>query len=389
MTYMKRLLLFLMIMLIPLIGNTNPTPWGRSGGSGGGRVKLKGDTMTGALYVVTAGDTVWINPAHLEMFRISYNNVLKFSFDSTGIFKANQIKSLADNDTLRLQYRTFTDTSGVKVGMKYNPTINQSSTAGYTAFLIDVTHTATGSGSKKPFKININGVEKYSIDSDGYILTSNHTLIPAAGQMRFGDLNTYVTSDVANQILWTCNNTSVIRYTATGVTPSVPINIGNFQVAPDAGEVTAMDMSVSSGAVDNTPEGYAFSIDGTKIFTVKALSDGGGGIDNKEIILGGYFARTCSTAIVASDTKNQLEMPLHADINVIGTCANDSDAVTMPPASAGREVIVYNAGANILLLFPWTSDNFVTFVADSATTLATQTYQRFVAIDGTTWLVVQ
>ena len=378
-----------MIMLIPLIGNTNPTPWGRSGGSGGGRVKLKGDTMTGALYVVTAGDTVWINPAHLEMFRISYNNVLKFSFDSTGIFKANQIKSLADNDTLRLQYRTFTDTSGVKVGMKYNPTINQSSSAGYTGFLIDVTQTATGSGLKKPFKININGVEKYSIDSDGYIRTSNHTLIPAAGQMRFGDLNTYFTSDVANQLSLKCNNTSVMRYTPTGITPSVPINIGNFKIAEDAGEVTAMDMSVTVAPADSTPEGYGFSIDGTSIIKVKALSLGGA-ICEKEAVFGGYIARKTTTGITASETQTQAGgVALVSDVNIVTIVRTDNDACTMPPASPGREVIVYNADTGQdIYLFPFLGDNFVGSATDSSVTIGEGVYARYVAIDATVWLVV-
>lgn len=379
-----------MIMLIPLIGNTNPTPWGRSGGSGGGRVKLKGDTMTGALYVVTAGDTVWINPAHLEMFRISYNNVLKFSFDSTGIFKANQIKSLADNDTLRLQYRTLTGTSGVKVGMKFNPTINQSSSAGYTGFLIDVTETATGSGLKKPFKINVNGSEIFSVSNAGYIATTNHIGIPAGGQIRFGGLASYITTGATSNIITLYAGTAlVMKYESTGITPSVPINIGNFKIAEDAGEVTAMDMSVTVAPADSTPEGYGFSIDGTSIIKVKALSLGGA-ICEKEAVFGGYIARKTTTGITASETQTQAGgVALVSDVNIVTIVGTDNDACTMPPASPGREVIVYNADTGQdIYLFPFLGDNFVGSATDSSVTIGEGVYARYVAIDATVWLVV-
>lgn len=60
-------------------------------------------------------------------------------------------------------------TSSSQYGMRINPTINQSSTAGYTMLLINPTESATGSGAKLLADFQVGGTSKVSIKNDGVI----------------------------------------------------------------------------------------------------------------------------------------------------------------------------------------------------------------------------
>jgi len=51
-------------------------------------------------------------------------------------------------------------------------TVNQSGTASYNMLSIDVTETATGSGSKLPFNINVGGVSRFNVDNAGNIASN-------------------------------------------------------------------------------------------------------------------------------------------------------------------------------------------------------------------------
>lgn len=55
---------------------------------------------------------------------------------------------------------------------------------------------------------------------------------------------------------------------------------------------------------------------------------------------------------------------LQASINRVETVASGADSVMLPPAIAGREVCVVNAGANALAVFPYILNPF-TGVADT------------------------
>ncbi len=62
---------------------------------------------------------------------------------------------------------TFTGTTGVQYGQSIKPTINQSSTAGYTALLINPTETATGSGAKLLIDAQVSSSSKFKVDNTG------------------------------------------------------------------------------------------------------------------------------------------------------------------------------------------------------------------------------
>mgnify|MGYP003624282466 CR=1 FL=1 len=72
---------------------------------------------------------------------------------------------------------SFTATSGDQTMMQINPNINQTSTAGYTGIKLNVTETATGSGDKNLLDLQVDGVSKYKVNSDGDITTSGDLLV--------------------------------------------------------------------------------------------------------------------------------------------------------------------------------------------------------------------
>lgn len=70
---------------------------------------------------------------------------------------------------------TFTSTAGVAVALLNNPIINQSGTAGYTANLVNVSETATGTGVKFLQDLQVGGVSKVSFSNLGLQFLANMT----------------------------------------------------------------------------------------------------------------------------------------------------------------------------------------------------------------------
>lgn len=64
---------------------------------------------------------------------------------------------------------TLTGSLGTSTALNILPTINQSGTAGYTGLLINVTETATGSGTKLPFAVQKGGVALLNLTSVGVL----------------------------------------------------------------------------------------------------------------------------------------------------------------------------------------------------------------------------
>jgi hypothetical protein len=61
----------------------------------------------------------------------------------------------------------FTASSGTQTGVQVIPQIKQTSTAGYTALLVNPTETTTGSGTKLLADFQVGGVSKLNIDNTG------------------------------------------------------------------------------------------------------------------------------------------------------------------------------------------------------------------------------
>lgn len=106
--------------------------------------------------------------------------------------------------------------------------------------------------------------------------------------------------------------------------------------------------------------------------------------DSQDTYFTGQVHRGVNAGITADVVQAQGQAPLTADINEVATVANTNDAVTLPTAAAGLEVVVMNNGANTLQIFPATGDNLGAGL-NNPTTLAAGGNVRYVAYNATNW----
>jgi hypothetical protein len=79
---------------------------------------------------------------------------------------------------------THTQSSGLHIATQLNPTINQTSTAGYTALLINPTETATGSGAKNLIDAQVGGTSKFKVTNTGAVSALNFASGVSGGSSR-------------------------------------------------------------------------------------------------------------------------------------------------------------------------------------------------------------
>lgn len=88
--------------------------------------------------------------------------------------------------------------SGEQIMMEVAPTINQSSTAGYTGIKLNVTETATGSGDKNLLDLQVEGSSKYKVSSDGDLTMAGDLVV--SGTVTAEEFHTeYVSSSIIYQ----------------------------------------------------------------------------------------------------------------------------------------------------------------------------------------------
>lgn len=129
---------------------------------------------------------------------------------------------------------TSTLNSGTAYGEKILPTVNQSGSAGYTGLLVNVTETATGSGTKKLLDLQVDGVSKFFVDSTGAVTsnvgtsgtTANFTS-PSANQFTVG-------YDSTNKTIVNVSNAGMTTFTAAGTTPGFNFTGGNVGIGVTA-----------------------------------------------------------------------------------------------------------------------------------------------------------
>ena len=134
-------------------------------------------------------------------------------------------------------------------------------------------------------------------------------------------------------------------------------------------------------------EALADVTDATNVAAAGALmQDGSTSMSGDLAFDGGVFVKWSVTAsIIASPTQTQGERPLVSSVNEVATVANTNDTVTLPAAVVGREIKVFNNGANPLQIFPASGDAINTLAVDASTTAAPGDNIIFVAFDATTW----
>lgn len=95
-----------------------------------------------------------------------------------------------------------------------------------------------------------------------------------------------------------------------------------------------------------------------------------------------------ATSLTASTTQTQAGgLALTNVTNDVTTVANANDAVVLPTAAVNDVIKIYNNGANILQVFPASSDNLGKGV-DASTTIDPGHFGVFTAKDDTNWISV-
>jgi|GEM_PF-4779561 len=100
------------------------------------------------------------------------------------------------------------------------------------------------------------------------------------------------------------------------------------------------------------------------------------------------YKKTVSTSLTADASSIQGGTPLTSFINEISVCATAGDAVTLPTAVAGLEIIVVNNGVATCDVFPASGDILNGGTVDLAESLAIGAKIRYVAYDATNWISV-
>lgn len=105
------------------------------------------------------------------------------------------------------------------------------------------------------------------------------------------------------------------------------------------------------------------------------------------LTVGGQLRRSVTTGITASTTHTQVgATALTADVNEVSTCANASDAVSLPTAVAGMVVHIINNGAAALAIWPASGDNAGSGVDTvHSSTLAAGSNRTYIAYNTTNW----
>lgn len=135
---------------------------------------------------------------------------------------------------------TTTSTSGNFVAMNVGPTINQSSTAGYTGVLVNVTESTTGSGTKLLADYQVGGVSKVNISNAGTL-----TLADAAN-ITVGTTTGTKIGTATSQKLGFYNATPIVQPSGNALTALT--NLGLVS----APTLTKTDVGLSN--VDNTSD---------------------------------------------------------------------------------------------------------------------------------------
>tara|TARA_Y100000310_G_C20699561_1_gene828482 strand:+ start:5920 stop:7191 length:1272 start_codon:yes stop_codon:yes gene_type:complete len=144
-----------------------------SAASGSGTLELSHST-NGIINVGTAGtlslQLAGTPGAVLDSGGFTTDNVSALTA-STTLTIQDQSFSAADS-ALTMCTGTHTQSSGTAVITEITPTINQSSSAGYTAFSIDVTETATGSGTGLLMSSGTDGNPLWTLSNQGVVSAS-------------------------------------------------------------------------------------------------------------------------------------------------------------------------------------------------------------------------
>lgn len=121
-------------------------------------------------YIMTdAGGTGTVRPIYLRVSSSSTQLIVQGS--------GTRVQATGSTGTASAASFGATGTLSGSTGVQYNttltPTINQTSTAGYTALNVAVTETATGTGTKRLLDLSVGGTSMFNIDNTGDVFLAN------------------------------------------------------------------------------------------------------------------------------------------------------------------------------------------------------------------------
>lgn len=187
---------------------------------------------------------------------------------------------------------------------------------------------AGGSATLPSNLVTGNGLEnyipKFSVNGTGL----NNSLIVESGG--------YLTNFLSGS-LYTLKNFNIISSGITGLvisgtntTINNTLNIGAFSFQTNAGQVTAFELPIVTGAVSGQEQSYAFNIGGKQLLKIYAEYDGYSGIQNTRIILGtGQNDRVNINAGAAGAAPNIHSLTIPVTQNIYGGTA------TLPGTPSG------------------------------------------------------
>lgn len=165
-----------------------------------------------------------------------------------GTVRANATSAIAFGTAKQLMKSTqvrainsesLTASSGTQIGTQQDLTVNQSGTAAYTGWQYDVTETATGSGSKLPWKLTVGGGTIASITNAGALaLTSSISSAPTAATVSstFGRTGTTDSCFVLG------------GYGATAIDTRMSLSVSSIQTGDNTAFTSGKTFSINTGS---------------------------------------------------------------------------------------------------------------------------------------------
>lgn len=110
-----------------------------------------------------------------------------------------------------------------------------------------------------------------------------------------------------------------------------------------------------------------------------------GNITGANLITNNYTFVSVGTGLTATGTTQGTGLALTKSFNEVTTVASSANSVVLPTAVAGMSVVIRNASANILNVFPATGASIDTLAINTANTVSANTTAQYWAISTTKW----
>jgi hypothetical protein len=196
---------------------------------------------------------------------------------------------------------SLASSSAQQYGMQITPTINQTSTAGYTGLDVNATETGTGSGVNNLAEFRVGGSSKLAIRNDGSILMQGNGIINTAFG-GYGAFQNYLVRSEDFTTTWTTS--SITAFTADTQTAPDGTNTAESLAASGSGGYVQQDTSTAVSSTTYTFSVWARSASGTQNFGLRIDGTTTGTGTEKTFTATTSWQRFYVTQSVASFTGN-------------------------------------------------------------------------------------